>query len=196
MDQYSKELLDKITAQYLESRDFNGYPIRSALKMGDINVDFLVQCLSNLISKGLISLVFGDRHPNPHIKALREESPEIQISKFETQNLEHVCAYPLRNHLEKVVDKSRYYNEPFKQELALGEPQLEFRSFDLSVLEFYRNDPRFIYQNDDISGFISISDQHHEDSLKSDRIVMQTFGFCYDNEMNRAVLRIYGIYQL
>jgi len=38
--------------------------------------------------------------------------------------------------------------------LALGEAQLSYRSFDLSVLEFYRNDPRHRYENDDINGRI------------------------------------------
>ena len=57
-------------------------------------------------------------------------------------------------------------------------------SFDLSVLEFYRNEPRYIYENDDIRGHIYYdSDDLHD----GDKILLQTFGFSYDESFNRAV---------
>ena len=57
-----------------------------------------------------------------------------------------------------------YEQEPFKYHLALGEPQLSYRSFDLCVLEFYRNDPRYLYRTSDICGLISVRDEYYESS--------------------------------
>ncbi len=60
-----------------------------------------------------------------------------------------------RVHLEAVVDRAAYRDTPYTLALKLGEAQLAFRPFDLSVLEFYRNDPRYHYSNDDIGGWIA-----------------------------------------
>lgn len=143
-----------------------------------------------LIEKGLISLNFGDRHPNPHIKAFPAEEAEIQERKLEeASDLRHVCAYPTRCHLEKMVDPRDYPDEPFTRRLALGEPQLSLLAFDLSVLEIYRNDPRYYYTNDDISGTISVSDEYFEseEMPASDQVLLEHFGFAYDPGFNRAV---------
>jgi hypothetical protein len=71
---------------------------------------------------------------------------------------------------------------------------LNYAVFDLSVLESYRNDPRYFYSTDDIGGWISISDEYYQ-SLQmkpSDKIVLQSFGFCYEKDkMNRAVAVFY-----
>ncbi len=73
--------------------------------------------------------------------------------------------------------------------LALDEPQLSFKSFDLSILEFYRNDPRYVYDCDDISGRISVTNKHYQssDMRKVDQVYLQTFGFSFNQKMNRAV---------
>lgn len=101
----------------------------------------------------------------------------------------HACAYPTITHLANVVDYNSYTGKPYTLELALGEPQISFRAFDLSVLEFYRNDPRYTYTTDDIRGKIHLTSEYYESqSMKeSDKILLSTFGFCYDDELNRAV---------
>jgi hypothetical protein len=78
---------------------------------------------------------------------------------------------------------------PFTLRLALGDGQLEYRPFDLAVLEDYRNDPRYIYQSNDISGWISVHDEHYTSAAmrEPDKVMLETFGFCYDDDMNRAV---------
>jgi hypothetical protein len=78
---------------------------------------------------------------------------------------------------------------PYTRELALGAGQLDFRSFDLSVLEHYRNDPRYFYETNAIFGKISIHDEYYETgALKPhDQILLQSFGFAYDKELSRAV---------
>lgn len=183
------EILRKITEFYLNSHDFNGLPVRNIVQDSKVEEIELKDILISLIREKKSSLIFGDIHPNPHIKAFWEEKEEIQIEKLQKSNLEPVCAYPSGVHLKEVVDPSEYQNRPFTLRLALGEPQLSYLSFDLSVLEFYRNDPRYYYTNNDISGRISVHEEYYESEkmASSDKVVLQTFGFSYDSELNRAV---------
>lgn len=97
--------------------------------------------------------------------------------------------YPRTTHLKSVVDSSDYIGRPYVLELALGHPQLSFRSFDLSVLEFYRNDPRYSYENRDIDGSISIRDEFYRSNRMPERnqVLLQSFGFSFDADLNRAV---------
>jgi hypothetical protein len=93
-----------------------------------------------------------------------------------------------------VVDSDEFKDRPFTLKIALGEPQLNYAVFDLSVLESYRNDPRYFYSIDDIQGWISVSDEYYKSSQMkpSDKIVLQSFGFCYEKgTMNRAVAVFY-----
>lgn len=179
------ELLKLVTDFYLGSRDFNGLPARH-LGLQEIGLRGL---LTRLISSHLVSVNFGDRHPNPHILAFDPEAADEQIAKLAKLDLQEACLYPTRDHLTKTVKSSRYRGQPFRLMLARGEAQLSFLSFDLKVLEYYRNDPRYSYRCDDISGRISATS---EASLKrqlrdADQVVLQTFGFSYNNDMNRAV---------
>ena len=181
------EILKEITDFYLNSHDFNGISVRSFLESSNNNLNELKKRITSLIQENKISLNFGDRHPNPHIKALWEETAEIQIRKLKSLNLHHVCAYPTKTHLKGIIDQSQYQNKPFTLRLALGEPQVSYLSFGLSVLEFYRNDPRYYYNNNDISGSIVVHDEFYETLSESDRIGIQSFGFSYDSNFNRAV---------
>jgi hypothetical protein len=56
-------------------------------------------------------------------------------------------------------------------------------------LEFYRNDPRYYYSNNDINGCIGVQDEYYESEQmrEGDRVLLQTFGFAYDEDLNRAV---------
>ena len=72
---------------------------------------------------------------------------------------------------------------------AIARAQLSTHAFDLAVLEFYRNDPRYKYSCDDIHGWISISDDYYEspDVPERDQILLDTFGFAYNEKLERAV---------
>jgi hypothetical protein len=61
--------------------------------------------------------------------------------------------------------------------------------FDLSVLEAYRNDPRYSYATDDIRGQIYIKAEGYESPQfpERDKILLETFGFADDDGFNRAV---------
>ena len=179
------EILKTVTEKYLSSEEFNGQPISLFQKDK--------RALISLIREGKIEINFGDNHPNPHIKALKLDSKNTQIEKLSTLGLEQGCVYPTKKFLKTVVDSSKYNGKPFSLILALGEPQLNFAAFDLSILEYYRNDPRYYYETDDVRGSISISDKYYR-SMRfkpSDKVALQTFGFCYTKKFNRAVAVYY-----
>ncbi|QDU74254.1 hypothetical protein Pan97_12610 [Bremerella volcania] len=149
--------------------------------------EVVVETLIELILDNKIGVIFG-ADDNPHIQRLGFGKPEDQSARISAE-FQEACAYPRPPLLEPAVDESKYINEPYKHALALGEPQLAFRVFDLSVLEFYRNDPRYLYYANDMSGRICISDDHFQKGTiaESDEILLKTFGFAYDSEMNRGV---------
>lgn len=179
-----EELLERVTKYYLESADFNGFDIRNFnLSNEDIKIPII-----ELVSDGLIYVNFGDIHPNPHIKAFKDELIEKQVEKIESKDLNGACLYPTEKHLKAIVNPHDYSGKPFTLKLALGEAQLEFYPFDLSVLEIYRNDPRYSYETDDIHGSLSVHGEHYENGMKeSDQVFLQTFGFAFNENMDRSV---------
>jgi len=183
------QILERVVRFYLESSDFNGIPAWQLMQEYQQTNDVLKGILRELIESGSVAANFGDRHPNPHIRALPDEPIERQSEKISETEAPGYCVYPTKRALERFVDQSTYTGRPFTLELALGEPQLAFRTFDLSVLEVYRNDPRYTYTTDDISGSISVHDRHYEseEMRSSDKVLLQSFGFAYDAELNRAV---------
>ena len=166
------ELIENVVKRYLESGDFNGYRVTP---------DLDAELIRSLIADGKLELHCEDRHPNPSIRAFPAEEIREQIGK-----IHHVdgCLYPTPEYLKEHVPTDP--ERPFTTMLARGAAQLEFRAFDLSVLEFYRNDPRYYYNTDDINGTISVRDEHSE-LRESDKVFLQTFGYCYDEDTNRAV---------
>jgi len=184
-------ILEEVTNFFVQSADFNGISVRQLVnKHKKIGVGVLKQIFRSLIQQDKISLVFGDTHPNPHIKAFSDEEYEVQIEKLDNINLlMQACVYPSPSQLNTIVDVSEYQGKPFTLRLALGEPQLDFESFDLRVLEDYRNDPRYSYVTDDIQGSISVSDKYYksDEMQPSDQVLLQSFGFSYDSQLHRAV---------
>ncbi|MEQ1769860.1 MAG: hypothetical protein ABL879_08465 [Devosia sp.] len=174
-----KGLVRRVTEKYLMSHDFNG--------TGVMHQD--ARLVAGSIEDRELDLVRGDGHPNPHIKAFPEEPVDQQLAKLAEQGLGHGCLYPSRAHLSRIDAASRFPGRPYSQALALGAAQLEFRSFDLRLLEFFRNDPRFKYQVDDIFGSIYRKAEHRDETpaTVADGLEMARFGFAYDDEMNRAV---------
>lgn len=179
------ELLDATTRRYLESGDFNGLPLHGAEpENGELRA-----ALRELVQSGKLSINFGDRHPNPHVLAFEAESVNEQLAKIDARNLAGACVYPTPAHLEKVVDRTAYDRRPYTLELALGAPQLGFHYFDLTVLEMYRNDPRYYYQFD-ISGFIGVTDEYFESQAmpERDQVLLQSFGLALARQKHWAVI--------
>lgn len=178
------EILDRITRFFVDSRDFNGIPVWTLTADMGTDWDTIREKLRPLVEQNRIGLIDEETDVNPHIIRRGFEPVQIQLAKLDKEEPTHMCLYPRPAVLREIVDKSKFDGKPYGLELALGEPQLSYRSFDLTVLEFYRNDPRYRYDTDDINGQIC----HDSDDLKEkDKVLLQTFGFAYDTAFNRAV---------
>ena len=178
------KILDEITKFYLEYRDFNGIAAEQLGHRLGVRFNELFDFLRELISEKKVGILYSDPFINPHIIRTGFESESKQIERLANPETRAICLYPRPVHLEEVVNRSAYRDEPYKLVLALGSPQLAYHSFDLSVLEYYRNDPRYMYENDDIRGHICYnSDQMAE----GDQTMLEGFSFSYDSDLNRAV---------
>ncbi len=178
------EILSETATFYLSSSDFNGIEATELAKNFGVEWCELRGPICKLIKKNLVGIIYSDVHAVPHIIRTGFEKKEDQIRKLKSADSVQSCIYPSTKYLELVVDRNGYAGKPYQLLLALGEPQLSYRSFDLSVLELYRNDPRYRYECDDINGKICVS----SDGLQaSDQVYLKTFGFSYDRNGNRAV---------
>jgi len=186
-----KEQIKKdVISHYLQSNDFNGIPYRSLNSKYSGDDDIIISDLKELLEEDEIDMEYPEYHANPHIKAFSGIPRQDQIERLSnTASLHYACVYPSRSLLSKTIDFRKYKDRPYTMELIQGAGQLDFRSFDVSVLEFYRNDPRYSYGNDDIRGKIYAKDGFHENDsmMKSDQIVLKTFGFSYNENLDRAV---------
>lgn len=184
-----EDILREVTRSYFESRDFNGISAIGLTQQLGFDWRGMHDALRGLIEEDSIGVLYSEFELNTHILRLGFPQKDVQIAKLGTDDLFHTCIYPHSTYLKNIVDVSRYAAEPYKLCLALGQPQLAYRSFDLSVLEFYRNDPRYHYTNNDISGHISVrSDFYDSDDMpKHDQVLLESFGFSYDQDLNRAV---------
>jgi hypothetical protein len=182
-------VLKELTNLYLNSGDFNGIrAVQLADRLGQPWPD--VKCaVTSLIERELVGVLDEKSDVNPAILRVDFEPKAVQLGKLDEPNVEHTFIYPRTAHLKAVVRTSDYTGRPYLLELALGYPQFPFRSFDLSVLEFYRNDPRYMYENRDIDGFISVRHEYYQSNkmAEKDQILLESFGFSFDNNLNRAV---------
>lgn len=179
-----ESVLARVRKHYENSSDFNGLPIQS-LDMGGAD---LVGAIVDLIRREEIDLVRGDGHPNPHIKAFPADPIDVQVQKIDKQGLGSGCLYPTRKHLSRFGSRCSE-DAPFTRELELGAPQLDFRVFDLRVLEWYRNDPRFYYEIDDIHGQIGqrSGTRAADGQIVQDDLEFFEFGFAYNDDLERAI---------
>jgi len=181
------QLLNIIIENYLESHDFNGLPLVKLLS-GTVADGDLKSMLEQLVSTDQIG-VLSENEGNPHIIQIGFPDIATQINSLKAYNPSHVCIYPRPVVLQSRVDQSTLQMTPYKLRLALGEPQLSFQAFDLAILEFYRNDPRYTYYANDIDGRICAKDEYFESDEMAvhDQIFMKSFGFAYNEAMNRSV---------
>lgn len=197
-----EHVLKEVTDHFLNSKDFNGLPLDDIAEDGE-EVRVLIRAL--LLQEKVV-LNFGDRHPNPHILAFDPESQSEQLEKlnklvfepaiFESWGLIKIrtnstqcCVYPSKTHLNTFVNKVHYLGRPHSLLLALGEPQLAYRAFNLRVLEFYRNDPRYSYRTDDIRGHISARSGAIENM--ADDIFLETFGFAFEKNLSSRYVAVF-----
>jgi hypothetical protein len=185
------EMIDKIyeivERKYFESGNFNGMPIYNLQDTFDVETPEFRATLRTGIEKEIVTARFFG---NTHIMAFSGASTAKLLEVFDSAEYpSHTCLYP---HPKKLINSPYlvdYADSPYKAELAKGSGQLDFRTFDLSVLEYYRNDPRYSYSTDFIHGQICIEDAYYNSGKiqEHDQILLDTFGFAYDDDMNRYV---------
>jgi hypothetical protein len=81
------KILNRALETYLQSGDFNGMGVAQLTQAGDTAL------IKELIADGLLDLVRGDGHPNPHIKAFQAEPIDVQLKKIDEAGLAG-CLYP------------------------------------------------------------------------------------------------------
>jgi len=204
-------ILNEVTNFYLNSRDFNGISLEDLYKKSSLSEDKFKEEIIALIKGRKIDLIYEGDIPNPHIKPFPAPTTEKQIEKlgqFQIDN--HIkqseanaetfgegeikirfvqglgcCVYPAPDHLKKIVDWKKYVSRPFTLRLAMGEWQLRPYFFELGILAIYRNDPRYKYRTDDITGSIIYVDENLLNP--SDQIFIEHFGFGFGDSEIRAV---------
>ncbi len=176
-------------AQYLGSGDFNGLPFSRARADLVIGSDVLTTIVKDAVREGRLSVLFGDVHPNPHIRAFKDEGIEAQLERCSKRDLRTCVIYPTSSVLREVVDPTEFAGRPFTLRLAHGQGQLEYSSFELVVLEHYRRDPRYQFWCNDIQGTLGIGDEAYESAEypNKHKVGLQSFGFSYSVEHERAV---------
>ncbi len=182
-----EELYEIVEEKYFSSGDFNGMPIYGLKGIFDIEDKDFKKMVRQAIEDEVITARF---HGNPHIRAFSKMPKDEVLGYYDTaQYPGHICLYPHEKKLCVSNKLESYSDSPYSLELAKGAGQLDFITFELSVLEYYRNDPRYLYKTNFINGTISIDDEYFESESvpEHDQILLQTFGFAYDSDLNRYV---------
>ena len=204
-------ILNEVTNFYLNSRDFNGISLEDLYAKTSLSEDKFKEEIVALINNRKIDLIYEGDIPNPHIKPFPAPTIEKQIEKLVQFRIDdHVkqsetnaetfghgeikirfvqglgcCVYPAPEHLKNRVDWKKYVSRPFTLRLAKGEWQLRPYFFELGILAIYRNDPRYKYRTDDITGSIIYVDEKLLNT--SDQIFIEHFGFGFGDSGIRAV---------
>lgn len=213
----NEKITRKVNDFYFSSRDFNGIPLRNLYEFAAVSEQDFKKKLEELVSSRNIDLIWEGDIPNPHIKPFPAPEVEKQIEKLGSIEIEQsikaaddgartvgegevkivwsvdtigCCVYPAPELLRKEVDWRHYSTRPFAMRLAMGEWQLRPYFFELGILAIYRNDPRYRYQTDDITGSLySVEDSNLN---RSDRMFLKHFYFGFDEEGTRSVAVLLG----
>jgi hypothetical protein len=179
----------EITNFYLNSSDFNGLPAIAIIGHAK-NQTEAREALEELVRNGRVTCAFASVSLNPHIKRFPDLSAERQLALLSSEGAEGICLYPCPDAIRERFDVSKYNDRPFSQCLLLGGPQLQWRGFDLGVLDRYYNDPRYVFQFYDFAGTLSIREATDGDSVvpERDQVFLQTFGIGYDEAGNRVAV--------
>jgi len=178
------QLIKSVFKFFLESQDFNGYPVYHLLDSENKLNQKPIQIISEVIKSGDCTLVTNQT--NPHIKSLEDSPIEDQLQALKTRSINSMCIYPSYKYLKNNRDVSEFEDKPFSLELALGAPQLRSRFFELHVLDRYISDPRYDFNPIDYSGSIYFSEEN-VDINNRDHIYLKSFGVAYDKNKRRVI---------
>lgn len=187
-------ILKVVTEFYLDSSDFNGINLNSLIDLiksvAQITETDIVDATARLITDEKVTLTFSSIFINPHIKAFPDLPPNEQVARLKKEKPSGICIYPTEKIIRTNTVISDYDNKPFTKRLLLGEPQLAPIYFEINVLDRYCSDPRYCYNFNDYSGWISVSDDYFESEQmpEKDKTLLETFGIGYDSNGNRVVV--------
>jgi len=202
LDQETFELVYQF---FVESRDFNGLPLRDISKQLDIPYEKSIDIVIELVKSNLL---FIQSSTNPHIVGLRHPPIDMQLKvledarsitqetmkvgeiEFVTETTEYpICLYPTSETLARQRRFDSLSTGKYTHELSLAKPQLSFRFFETDVLERYSSDPRFDFYFADFYGNISCKYDEDGNPLvrEEDQIFLKSFGLGFDDKKNRAI---------
>lgn len=200
-----KKVEELVFSFFCDSSDFNGIPLRKISQKLDLEYEYSIDLVKELVRGGLVAI---QSSTNPHIIGfthhpidpqleLLEHAKNIKVVKQKFGNFEIVteqteypiCVYPTNEYLKNHRDVGEYGYAKYQVELALAEPQLSFRFFETDVLERYSSDPRFEFEFHDFSGSISCKYDESGNAIlrEEDQIFLKSFGLGFDPESNRVV---------
>ena len=77
------QIIEVVEKHYLESNDFNGLPYNNLVTLIDEVEEKIRETLKKLFEEDIIEIIYGDYHPNPHIKAFSGLDKKEGIAKLE-----------------------------------------------------------------------------------------------------------------
>ena len=183
------ELTDAVVNYYLSSGDYNGLPAYALTRDGTVDLPELKALLHPLIENDVLAVNFGEVHVNPHIRAFPDPPAQEQLSRLQSFAGDYFVLYPTHTLLGRRVNSADFEGRPFSLRLALGAPQLAYESFDMAVIDHYRRDPRYRFWSNDVTATLSIGDEAYVSQSFPDKhkVLIQHFGFSYDDQHRRAV---------
>jgi len=202
-----EKLLKETLNFFINSNDFNGIPITNLSSKTKIEYHKTIEILKELVLEEKITV---QSSVNPHIIGIGHYKRDAELRILEdaknnvSKKLENfnspinisfdshlVCIYPSTSILRKERDLTEFTHKPYSSELAIAEPHLKPKFFEIEVLEKYFKDPRFSFEFEDYSGKISCKYDESEKPLienEKDQIFLKTFGLGIDSEKNRVAV--------
>jgi hypothetical protein len=138
----AQRLIDRTVRYYLESGDFNGLPLDKIFGKQIEKIEGIKEFLKPLIEQQRITVRCEEVDTNPFIKRMADLPPDREVARLNEWKGGILNAYPTQKEMATRIRHEDFVGRPFTLEMALGAAWLDFRVFDLGVLEQYRNDPR------------------------------------------------------
>lgn len=190
LDNDSQLVLEAITYHFVHSVDFNGILASQLAEQVAFSQPTFIAVLERLLTNEEIAIAFNHYQGNPHILRFPSPDTQRQLELLRSEPLNEFGLYPTAKVLIHREGLAAFTDRPFMKRLALGEAQLTPVFFELSALEPYYRDPRYLFHYADMGGRISIRDEasRSSDVHNRDKIFLQTFGIAYDGCRNRVVV--------
>lgn len=200
------KIRNRIYDFFIESNDFNGIPLRNISNEFEIDYKESIDLVKKLVIDKSVSIqsstnphIIGFQHyPTDSQLKILDDAKDVTVDKkkigeitISFENTEFpICLYPTKEYLKSKRNLNEYQNAEYTKLLALAEPQLSPRFFEIEVLERYANDPRFDFKFDDYSGKISCKYDENDEPIvrEEDQVFLKTFGLGFDSKENRLAV--------